>query len=184
MVEMAAPEQVQAGEARLITRAVTDQSINVGSNDYPFFETTGRGLWRVRFVNATGAFGGLPGNLALGLSLTGQIGAQTPWNQLALEAQCPHTFAGTGSWSLTWGTEIGNDYGNTGSAYAFSEVMGMPLVWLGARVDIAISFGPISGGPTELVVDGGIMQIEYLDEGVSGGDGDGSQALYLLGGQG
>jgi hypothetical protein len=181
MVELAEPEQIQGGESRLITAATTAQTINVGSNDFPFFRTTGNGLWRLRFVNATGTFGGAPGNVALGLSITGQIGAQTPWANLALEAQCPHTFAGNESWSLTWGTEIGNDYGNNGSAYGFSEVMGLPLVWLGRKVDIAISFSQVSGGPTELVVDGGIYQIEYLDQGLVGGPGGaGSQSVYLL----
>jgi hypothetical protein len=180
MVELADPAQFQGGQAQLFTQAVTDVNVNVGSNDFPFFRTTGNGLWRPRFINATGSFGGAPGNVVLGLSITGQIGAQVPWANLALEAQCPHTFAGNESWSLTWSTEIGNDYGNDGSAFGFSEVMGLPLVWLGRKVDIAISFVQVSGGPTELVVDGGLMQIEYLDQGLGAGGGAGQSDLYLL----
>jgi hypothetical protein len=174
MVELAQPERFEDSTPRLqIVNVPSDfQSGPLAQSD--FFTTVEPYVWRVRSVAVHGRVTGTVGTARVGLTFSISAAAGAPWtnaaNDSGIQAMSPQDLNPGDNYAYTWSTEIGDNYVSNNNQWGKTAVLGLPMVFLPAHTHIVLEMSSFGGFDGDFVVNDGYMMIEYLPQGVVGGD--------------
>ena len=187
MVEMALPDNFQGSEPLLVSYNIRpNQLIATGSSAAVFIETGPERIYRIRYVNIIGGVSGTAGTATLTFEALTSGDTPAGWPQVGpLATTAPHTFALGENFSLTWSTEVADNYSGTNQDWGTTMVMGLPLVFIPAGCFVQLLCSPSAGGDAEADIQGGLIQYESFPPGALQGDNaQGQDSLYLLPGGG
>jgi hypothetical protein len=183
VVEMALPDNFQGSEPLLLSFKIPPNQLTAtGSTSAVFFQTGGNRLYRIRFVNIIGSVTTSGGTATL--TFEALIGGTAPpeWPRVGpLVATAPHAFASNDNFSITWSTDIADNYEGFNDDWGVTLVMGLPLLYIPDGTELQLNATPAAGQTVDADIQGGLIQYESFPPGAlqGGGQGQGGN-VYLL----
>jgi hypothetical protein len=183
MVEMALPDNFQDSGPRMIFQRVTDtfQQVLPGGQ-YIFFTSAQDSLFRPRYLNIIGQVTGGGGGANVSFECLTSALLKDPWPDSGpLTLAAPNNFADGDQFSITWSTEIADNYSGLTASWGVTVNLGMPLVYLPQDTDFLIACTQVGAPGSFVNVLDGLFQYEmFPPSALAGGGGSGGENVYLL----
>jgi hypothetical protein len=185
MPELALPPPFADSEPQLVYKQVGPDGGGIvvqRDGSLSVFSASGEGLWRLRMLNISGAFGGTVGTNVLTLQIWIGSTASPYGRNMLYTSAVQFDFGPTDAYCVTWSTDLGAHYGGQRDA-SLGRVFNVPipLFYFPAGVDVGVGNSGNPGADADATIDNGAALLEYFASPGGGRPGAaGNSDLYLL----